>query len=66
MGMLQESPLPNLGILLLKVWASRQQVLLGFDTATTHSHHSRMPGCTMMGTLDELASQERKGALSLQ
>lgn len=48
---LQESVLPDLGILLLKLWASSQQGLPSLDTATTHSHLSPMPGCQEEGHL---------------
>lgn len=37
---LQESPLPDLGIPLLKVRASRQQGLPGPNAAPTHGHHT--------------------------
>lgn len=40
MNRLQESPLPDLGIPLLKVQASRQQGLPGPNAAPTHGHHT--------------------------
>lgn len=51
MGRLHESPLPDLGILLCKVWALSQQGLPGLDTATPH-RHLRPGQVARMGTSD--------------
>lgn len=50
MGRLQESPLPDLRILLRKVWASGQQGLPGVDTVTPHRHLRPGQVARRMGT----------------
>lgn len=52
MGRLHESPLPDLGILLRKVWASSQQGLPGLDTATPHRPLRPGQVARRMGTSD--------------
>lgn len=65
MSRLQGSVLPDLGILILKVWNSRQQGLPGLDIATTQSHLSPMPGCQEDGHLRQAGlSREERGSVT--